>query len=255
MEKVPARFQPAFTAVEALATDDRYLGALVFGSVAEGTATDASDFDVRVVVDEDNSCRNISHPRIGGVKLDITFASLRQLEEQTDEETKSRERLPMIAGGLIVFDKTGDLTKLLNRANAVQAPVYDTAAAQFDSFMLYHANDKVERSLTSDPESSLYSMHATIGSVLEIHYAANGRFKVSSKKLLADLDEWDADLASLLRHFVATSEVLPKFELWTLILDHVSRSFGGRRPIEENVCGCALCATDLATLTSVGENP
>ncbi len=28
--------------------------------------------------------------------------------------------------------------------------------------MLYHANDKVERALSSDPDSALYSMHATM---------------------------------------------------------------------------------------------
>ena len=255
MAKVPTRFQPALTAVERLAADDRYLGALVFGSVAEGTTTEASDFDVRVVVDDENACKNISHPRIGGVKLDITFSSLRQLEEQTDQETKSGERPPMIAGGLIVFDKTGDLTRVLARADAVQAPAYDPAFAQFDSFMLYHANDKVERALTTDPESSLYSMHATIGSVLDIHYSARHRFKVSSKRLLADLDQWDAVLASLLRRFVATSEVQPKFELWTLILDHVAHSLGGRQPIEENVCDCSLCAADLKALTSAAQTP
>lgn len=245
---VSARFQPALSAVETLAEGDRYIAALVFGSVAEGTATGVSDFDVRVVVDDDNACKNISHPRIGGVKLNITFSSLRQLEERTVEETKAGERQPMIAGGFIVFDKTGDLTEMLARANAMQAPAYDPAAAQFDSFMLYHANDKVERSLATDPASSLYSMHATIGSVLDIHYSASGRFKVSSKKLLADLDQWDDALASLLRRFVATSELQPKFDLWARILDHVARSFGGQRPIEENVCGCSLCLADLTTL-------
>jgi predicted nucleotidyltransferase len=250
MGTMPTRFQPALSAVETLAAGDRYLGALVFGSVAEGTATDASDLDVRVVVADYNACKNISHPRVGGVKLDITFSSLRQLEEDLDEETKAGERRPMIAGGVIVFDKTGGLTELLARANAVQPPAYDPGSAQFDRFMLYHANDKVERSLTTDPESSLYSMHATIGSVLEIHYGASGRFTVSSKKLLADLDQWDADFGALLRRFVATSEVQPKFELWRLILDHVARSFGGRRPIEENVCGCALWVADLTALAS-----
>jgi hypothetical protein len=73
---------------------------------------------------------------------------------------------------------------------------------------------------------------------------------VSSKKLLADLDQWDADFGALLRRFVATSEVQPKFELWRLILDHVARPFGGRRPIEENVCGCALWVADLTALAS-----
>jgi hypothetical protein len=245
---VPARFVPAIRAVEALAAETRYLAALVFGSVAEGSATTDSDLDVRVVVDLENPCRNINHPCIGGVKLDITFLSRRQLEQQIEEETRDGRRPPMITGGLVLFDKTGSIAELKARADAVRPPAYDPAAIQFDQFMLYHANDKVERSLSSDPESSLYSMHATVGSVVEIHYRANARHWVSSKKLLADLEEWDADLASLLRRFVAVANVQGKFALWTRIIDHVAASFGGRQPIEENLCGCSICVADLNSL-------
>jgi len=109
---VPAHFGPAVRAVEALAAEDRYLGALVFGSVADGTATTESDLDIRVVVDGDNPCPNINHPRIGGVKLDITFHSQRQLARQTEQETREGRRAPMIAGALILFDKTGALADL-----------------------------------------------------------------------------------------------------------------------------------------------
>lgn len=246
--EVPARFLPAVRAVEALAAEDRYLAALVFGSVAEGSSTTESDLDIRVVVDEDNPCRNINHPRIGGVKLDITFVSQRQLVEQTEEELRDGRRAPMIRGGLILFDKTGRLAELTACADAVEPRPYDPAAAQLDRFMLYHANDKVERPLTSDPESSLYSMHATIGSVLQIHYRASARHWVSSKKLLADLDGWDTELATLLRRFVAVADVQRKFELWTRIIEHVAASFGGLQPIEENLCDCPVCSEDLASL-------
>jgi predicted nucleotidyltransferase len=84
--EVPERFVPALRAVAGLAADERYVGALIFGSVALGTAGDASDFDVRVVVGEDNPCSALNHPRVGGVKLDITFRSLRQLEQELAEE-------------------------------------------------------------------------------------------------------------------------------------------------------------------------
>lgn len=93
--EVPERFGKALRAVEALAAQDRYLAALVFGSVAAGSASEASDLDVRVVVGEDNPCKNINHPRIGGVKLDITFQSLRQLERQTEEQIGEGRRRRM----------------------------------------------------------------------------------------------------------------------------------------------------------------
>jgi hypothetical protein len=251
MDRVASRFRPAWDAVAALASDDRYLGALVFGSVAEGTASDDSDLDVRVVVDGESSCASISHPRIGGVKLDVTFATLGVVAGQSEREIARAERRPMIAGAQIVFDKTGELAALVDCANAVQAPAYDPAEAPLDRFMLHHANDKVERALEADPESALYSMHATIGDVLAIHYRVHGRFRVSSKKLLADLARWDAPLASLVRRFVAAPELDAKFDRWTQILDHVSEPLGGRPPIEENLCDCAACRADLAALLTV----
>jgi len=246
--EIPAVFAPAVRAVEALAAEDRYVAALIFGSVADGSATSQSDLDVRVVVDAENPCQNINHPRIGGVKLDITFRSQHQLEQQTEKEMRDGGRAPMIAGGQVLFDKTGSLADLKASADAAQPRAYDPAAAQLDQFMLYHANDKVERALSADPESALYSMHATIGSVIEIHYRAHAYYRVSSKKLLADLERWDADLASLLRRFVAVGDVHPKFELWTQIIDRVAASLGGRQPIEENLCDCSVCLADLASL-------
>lgn len=248
--EIPAVFGPALRAVEALAAEDRYVAALMFGSVAEGSASTQSDLDIRVVVNEENPCGNINHPHIAGVKLDITFRSQRQLEQQTEEEVQAGGRAPMIAGGQVLFDKTGSLAELTARANAAQPRAYDPAATQLDQFMLYHANDKVERALSSDPESSLYSMHATIGNVIEIHYRANARHRVSSKKLLAELQGWDADLESLLRRFVAVADVQRKFELWTGIIDHVAASLGGRQAIEENLCECHICVADLASLAA-----
>lgn len=252
---MPDRFVPAVRAVERLAADGRYVGAFAFGSVALGIAGDASDLDVQVLVGEDNPCAAPNHPRIGGVKLDITFRSVRQLEQQLDEQIAEKRRPPMIADALILFDKTGRLDELKARADAVDAPAYDPADARFDQFLLYHANDKAERVLDEDPASALWSMHAIVNDVIGIHYRIRGRFKVSSKKLLADLDHWDTPLAELLRHFVRESDVMQKFEVWSAIIDHVSAGIGGRLPIEENLCACPVCTRDLAALSATVEDP
>jgi hypothetical protein len=154
----------------------------------------------------------------------------------------------MIVVALILFDKTGRLDELKSLADAANAPAYDPADSQLDQFMLYHANEKVERALEDDPASALWSMHATVNDVIGIHYRIRGRFKVSSKKLLANLDGWAPPLASLLRRFVSEGNPRRKFEVWTAIIDHVSSGVGGRLPIEQNVCACPVCTADLAAL-------
>jgi predicted nucleotidyltransferase len=113
---IPARFAAAYSAVAALADAERYRGAFIFGSVARGTATAQSDCDVRVLIDQDSRCANINHPVIAGVKLDLTFISLAQLQRDTAQEIARATRLPMIAESIIVFDKTGALGALRDQA-------------------------------------------------------------------------------------------------------------------------------------------
>ena len=102
----PARFLPAIRALLQLQQHERYLGAIIFGSLARMEATDKSDCDAKVIVNEENPCSNINHPSIGGVKLDLTFLSLEQLRKHTREEMERAERIPIIAKSIILFGDT-----------------------------------------------------------------------------------------------------------------------------------------------------
>ena len=90
LSQFPQRFHAAFHAIERLQAHDRYLGALIFGSLASMEATGHSDCDVQVIVDEDNPCINVNHPFIAGVKLDLTFLSLSQLKARTQQQNYQR---------------------------------------------------------------------------------------------------------------------------------------------------------------------
>ena len=79
---LPKKFQKALIILTKLKRYDRYVGAFVFGSVARGEATDMSDLDVKVIVRKDNTCHHINHPFLEGIKLDITFLSFQQLEQE-----------------------------------------------------------------------------------------------------------------------------------------------------------------------------
>jgi hypothetical protein len=243
------RFWRGIEAVTALSSNPRYQAAFIFGSVAEGTSTGKSDLDVKVIVDEDNPCENINHPAFDDYKLDITFRSFPQIKQFTEDEIKKGEREPNLARGVILFDKTGEVTALQGTVRGAQPSKYEPKDYLFVQFMLYHANDKVERVLVNDPLSSLYSMHATIGEVLKLHFRLHGKWWVSSKNVLKRLDEWDSELAELVRRFVATADPNEKFSHWSAIIDHVTAPLGGRQPIAENNCNCEVCGKDLANLT------
>ncbi|HZR44561.1 MAG TPA: nucleotidyltransferase domain-containing protein [Ktedonobacteraceae bacterium] len=248
---IPVRFLPAYRCIQRLERDDRYLAAFIFGSVARGEATEDSDLDVHVITNEDNPCTNINHPFIGGVKLDLTFLSLDQLKAKTQPAMEQRERIPMMAEIMIVFDKTNEVAKLQETARQVTPRGILPDEYQFMQFMFYHGNDKAERNLAHDPQTALLVMHVGLNEFLKYHYQLHQKWWVSSKWLLADLRSWDQQLAQLLESFVATSEVHEKFCLWSAIIDHILAPVGGRQPIAENICDCAVCQRDLATLQGI----
>ena len=244
------RFALAIRAIRKLARDPRYQAAFVFGSVAEGTSTDESDLDVMVAINEDNPCENVNHPSFDDYKLDLNFRSYKYIADLTQDQIVKGDREPNLVRAVILFDKTGELTKLQNIVKGTKPQPYTTKDYQFLQFMLYHANNKVERVLHYDPISSLYSMHANIDDVLKMHFKLHGRWWVSSKNVLTSLDEWDKELAQLVRAFVNTAHAIEKFVLWSALLDHVAAAIGGRQPIAANNCSCDVCQKDLAALSN-----
>lgn len=237
----------AIERVKILAGDDRYLGAFIFGSVARGETTEYSDLDVKVVTKKENICPNINHPFIGGIKLDITFRSLKQLEHDLVKE-HAGGRIPMLAESIIIFDKDGDLAKLKSACEKMRPPKAAPNKYQFIQFLVYHSDDKVRRNLEADPETSLLAMTTSLDEVVKTHYGLQGYWKVSSKRLLRDLDGWDPALAKMVRAFVRTADVGEKFRVWSDIIEHVLRPIGGRQKIQENNCDCGACRADLAAL-------
>jgi predicted nucleotidyltransferase len=244
---IPARFAAAYRHVQRLERGGRYLGAFIFGSLARGEATARSDLDVQVLVDADNPCANINHPVIGGVKLDLTFLSLAQLRRDTEREVARAVRVPMLAESVIVFDKTGDLGKLRAWARQATPPRATPADFQLLRFLVFHAHSKVARALESDPPAALLAMHLGLKELFDIYRRLEGRWEVSSKRLLPELRAVDPPLAGLVEAFVATADPHAKFRRWTEIVAHIARPLGGWADAE-NTCDCAVCRADLAAL-------
>jgi len=245
---MPERFRIAYEAVKKLERYDRYRAAYIFGSIARGQATRHSDLDVHVVVDEDNACTNVNHPIIAGVKLDLSFRSMQQVREHTLQTMEQRERIPWIAESIIVFDKTNELTHLQAQAHQARPKSISPEEYQWIQFMFFHGNDKVQRNLEEDPITALFVMHVGLDELLKYHYQLHQHWLISSKRLLADLRQWDQPLAHLLEQFVATSDVHSKFAHWTAIIDHILEPLGGRQPTAENNCECEVCQRDLALI-------
>src|SRR5207249_485640 len=112
--------------------------------------------DANVVTAEPVPCRRINHPRIGDVKLDLTFKSFEQLREETEEQIRQNERVPMVAESVVLFDKDGRVTALREEARRVERRPADPGEHDVLQFLIHHADDKARRIL--DPAAALLAM-------------------------------------------------------------------------------------------------
>ncbi len=112
---------------------------------------------------------------------------------------------------------------------------------------MFHTHNKVARALERDPPAALLAMHLGLAELFDHYRRLQGRWEVSSKRLLPELRATDPPLAGLVEAFVATAALHAKFRLWEDIVAHIARPLGGWAAAE-NTCDCAVCRADLAAL-------
>lgn len=227
------KFQPIIQRLTDLEKKDEYDGAFLFGSLARGDAAGESDVDANIITRDENPNIHILHPYIAGVKLDLTFLSYKQLATRTKEE-EGKGRIPMVAESVILFDKTGELTDLKDTLIKQKPPQLQEEEYPDIQFQIHHANEKVERNLDKEPRAALLAMHVGVNELLKFHYKIHGKWWVSNKRLMADLEQWDPKLLQLLESFLCTCVVQEKYTHWTAIIDYILAPIGGRQNIDHN---------------------
>ncbi|HEY4384059.1 MAG TPA: hypothetical protein VGN34_06235 [Ktedonobacteraceae bacterium] len=248
---IPERFRPAYQAVQRLERHERYLAAIIFGSVARGDAIEHNYLIVLVIVNENTSCRNSNYPVIEGIKLNLAFLSLDQFHEKIWQEIEHGKRLHplMITESMVVFDKTKTLHNMKERAQPLQPGKLSADKQQHLQHTCLIYNDRVESHLKEDPLSALLIMHEGLVTLLMSHYQVCQKWWVSSHRQFADLGRWDPALAHLVGDFVTAGEADTKFRYWSAILDYILQPLGGRQIIPSaKHCGCRMCQYDVSML-------
>lgn len=245
--KLDKKVKHILSVISSLKQHDRYRGAFVFGSVPRGEFKLQSDIDVKVLVKGEEHTE-VNHPIIDGIKIDISFNNLLTLIKATESEIKKRERIPMIAESIILFDKDGDLYRLKQQTTQVNPPEVKQEECKWTEYLIYNDDLKVRRAIKSDPDTALLVMHTSLQALLKIHYKKHNKWFVSNKRTFIDLASWDTCLQNLLRKLVNSSNPQIKYNYWTQIVDHVLADFGGRKNIEETSCDCKICCNDIKKL-------
>ena len=227
---------------------DRYQGAFIFGSVANGQIHLESDIDIVVVVNDEDSCHEVSHPKLNGIRTDVSFDTLQKITQDLEDTIKQGLRKPWAYDAIILFDKYGHLQQLKCKALQISQPS-NRPHSDLVQAETYYRYTKPARHLSSSPETANLIMHMQLSELLKLHYKLNSKWWVSDKRVLGDLAEWDPTLNSLLREFLTTNLIEQKYQKWMQIIDHILIPVGGRdyRKFEES-CSCERCKADVARL-------
>src|SRR5687767_1613942 len=78
-------YQETVNRITQLARHDRYEGAFVFGSFATGHLHPASDLDVSVIITDEQTCPNVSHLLLDGIRVDISFDSMANIVQRGED--------------------------------------------------------------------------------------------------------------------------------------------------------------------------
>jgi len=250
------RFTDAVGQIARLEQYERYEGAFVFGSFVTGNLHEKSDLDVIVILaDGEPACQGLSHPRINGIRLDISFNRLDSIAQAQAEIQQKGQRKPYLLDAQILFDRHGRLRALQEHFHATAKPEQigsdQNHSVQYD---LYYAFTKPGKYLPAAPETAEMIMHIELKDVLRAHYRLHGKWWVSDKHLLEDLGEWDLPMRDLLRSFLLEKDTAQRYLLWQQMIEHVLQALGGKdfAPFESD-CACEQCQSDLRRLARVRE--
>lgn len=242
------RYDQVVQQITTLQRYDRYEGAFVFGSYVTDELHEQSDLDVVVLVTDEVSCPEVSHPRLQGIAVDISFNSFESIERYIHKTLSAAlRRKPWLYDSQILFDKQGRLHELARWVQQHAKPALHAADDDEDlQLFCYYALTKAQKFVKTEPEVTLLVMQTDLNDLLRRHYKLQGRWWVSNKKLLRDLQSWDPTMHEHLQSFLTTATITEKFTAWSHMIDHLLASVGGRNFAKyEGVCSCERCKSDI----------
>ena len=153
---------------------DKIIGVLVCGSFVTGGASKHSDIDVQIILDNEVTWRERGN-KIVDVFLIEYFANPLYRYEGYFEEDYSRNRTVtahMFATGKIIFDKTGDLTKLVVVAKKFLKKKFvkpKRAFIEMNKYHLWDALDNLGEVLDNNSKEFYFVYYSGLRDIYEVY--------------------------------------------------------------------------------------
>jgi hypothetical protein len=207
------------------------LGILLAGSLAYGVPRPQSDVDLFIVIR--SSWRQRRAFLVNGVEVELFINPAHQVRAEI-RDTDAPATIAMFAHGRILSDPEGVMAQLVQEAQQIwQCSRPAVSTGTYEYFHLRYAPVEqlkdTQDLLDVDEEAARYVLFTALQSALNTYYCAQGRWSVTPKNQLSDLEQHAPDLARLVRQILTDSLSLQERCLaLSTFIDQVLEPMGGR---------------------------
>lgn len=209
------------------------LGVLATGSRVRGEGDASSDIDLHVIIGQGRRQRR--NMVVAGVEVEMFINPPFQIHLYFENDRTSGRGVDqhMWSTGHAVYDPQGVVAELQREAqrqwDAGPPPIDGTAwgVRYLPPDTLRDIGDVIER----DEEQAQIMTGVLLAELIGTHYRLQRRWRVKGKRVLADLEAWDAPAADLVRQVCrgATAQRVAALEQF---MQHVLAPVGGPMPLE-----------------------
>lgn len=223
---------------------EEVIGALVCGSYVTGNPSRHSDIDLHIILKEGTTWRERGDKYVHGILVSYFANPAKKHSEYAEEDYKRRRKVNahMFSTGKILFDKTGELKKLVrdSRKDLLKKyPAQDTISVEIAKYNLWDSYDNLEEVFDARSPDFFFVYYAFLNDLFET-YAKFLRFdSVPASKLRRFLiNEKDKKKycvedfpdQEFVRMFVVALVIKPKQKMMSeckKLTDHVFVKMGG----------------------------
>jgi hypothetical protein len=163
-------------------------GAVVTGSQVVGTATPNSDVDVHIILSSTVDWRERGNELVNGILIEYFANPIFFFKQYLDEDygNNSKQNARMFVVGKILFDKNGEVQKLVEQANEYMQREFakpDDIWVEVAKYSIWDEFDGLEDSYNAKQPSFEYSYHLFLQNLLAKYAKFVGAEVVAHSKL------------------------------------------------------------------------
>lgn len=155
---------------------EEVIGAIVCGSFITGNPSKHSDIDIHILLDSKTSWRERGNEIIDGILIEYFANPVQKHYEYTEEDFKQRRKVNahMFCTGKVLFDKTGELNKLIKDSRKCfvrKYPKQKKFQIEVSKYNIWDMCDNLEEVFETDKEEFFLVFYVYLNQLFD--YYAN----------------------------------------------------------------------------------